>query len=387
VGLLNFSTISEEQWADNQKLLELRENVDFYPIHTHDRINFKRCRRRWFFQSPLREHLRPKNEDSDALWFGSGFHFALEDYHGHTQYRDPIMAFLAYCEATNRLSRPMGWEYYRDMAIGMFNYYTKYWLPYRNFYETVWMFDKPLVEVRFRILIPELSDIAGKPIMYQGTFDRIVRDKRTGEIWVLDYKTAKAMSMLHIETDPQVNAYSWSAPIWLGLPVAGMLYQQHLKGFPAPPRELQRGGFSQDVKQNTTYRLYREALIQRYGKIPQEYVAFLNKLVVKEDENGDAYIRIHKAYRSEYQTLIEYQKILAEGKDMINEDLPLYPNPTRDCSWDCPFRAVCIAMDDDGDIDWLLREGYQEKDEEVDWRSRLPHATELMSDIIREGGE
>ena len=49
---------------------------DHFSIHTSDRITFKRCRRKWDFSSPLRQHLAPQGGVVTPLWFGTGFHFA-----------------------------------------------------------------------------------------------------------------------------------------------------------------------------------------------------------------------------------------------------------------------------------------------------------------------
>src|SRR3954468_7715100 len=75
-------------------------------IRTSDRIGFKRCRRRWGWNSHLRGNLGPK-EAQNPLWFGTGMHFALEDYHGFNVYGSPTEAFKAYCSATYHLKQRM----------------------------------------------------------------------------------------------------------------------------------------------------------------------------------------------------------------------------------------------------------------------------------------
>lgn len=39
-----------------------------------------------------------------------------------------------------------------------------------------------------------------------------------------------------------------------------------------------------------------------------------------------------------------------------------YPNPTRDCSWDCPFLAICPMFDDGSDVESVIRFSYTESD-------------------------
>jgi hypothetical protein len=376
IGEVN-KMISEMQWKLNQSLLELKEIEDFLPIHTHGRIGFKRCRRKWNWQSPLRRHLEPINVESSALWFGTGFHFALEDYHGYNYFGDPVEALLAYKKA-HGTNVPSDADELIQLGEGMLRYYVDYWLPDRDNLQTVWMYGEPLVEVRFRIPIPELTKIFnnGKAIMYQGTFDRIVVDK-WGNYWVLDYKTAKNQTMQNLSTDPQITAYCWAAEKWLGIPIAGLIYQQHVKTLPKWPRRLKSGGFSTDIRQTTTRKLYKEALIEEYGHVPQQYVEFLNKLAVRETDEGDAFIRRYESIRNDHQKQAEYDKIIAEGYDMLSHDTILYPNPTRDCSWDCDFRTACITMDEGGDYEWIIEEGFKEKGDEPEWRSRLKYNEEV----------
>ncbi|MGL5075375.1 MAG: hypothetical protein ACRDBG_05970, partial [Waterburya sp.] len=74
--------------------------------------------------------------------------------------------------------------------------------------------------------------------------------------------------------------------------------------------------------------------------------------------------------RNKYQKEAEYVKIILEGREMLDPSLPLYPNPTRDCIWDCNFRSVCLAMDDGGDWNHILSTEYIQS-EENHWRKNI----------------
>lgn len=66
------------------------------PIHTSDRASFKRCRRYWNWTSPMRNNLRPMvitHGINFPLWFGTGIHYALEQYYQPGISRDPVEAF------------------------------------------------------------------------------------------------------------------------------------------------------------------------------------------------------------------------------------------------------------------------------------------------------
>ena len=50
--------------------------------------------------------------------------------------------------------------------------------------------------------------------------------------------------------------------------------------------------------------------------------------------------------------------LLAGGDPMVLA----YPNPTRDCTWQCPFIQVCPMFDDGSDVDAALTDLYVEYD-------------------------
>src|SRR6266576_2717151 len=91
-------------------------------IRTSDRIGFKRCRRRWGWNSHLRGNLGPR-ESQAPLWYGTGMHFALEDFHGYNNYGSPTAAFKAYCDATYSLRAsiaiPAMFAELKELGIGM----------------------------------------------------------------------------------------------------------------------------------------------------------------------------------------------------------------------------------------------------------------------------
>jgi hypothetical protein len=63
---------------------------------------------------------------------------------------------------------------------------------------------------------------------------------------------------------------------------------------------------------------------------------------------------------------------LLEVHEMLDPDIPIYPNPTRDCGWDCNYRDVSAMMDDGSDWEWMLQTefkpfiGYDDS-----WRKRV----------------
>jgi hypothetical protein len=364
-------------------------------IRTSDRIAFKQCRRKWAWSSHLKQNLGSKHL-AGPLWFGSAIHYALEDFHGYNQFGHPRDAFRAYCVATSKQHlRDLPGDAMELFGLGtaMMEYYVDHWLTRRKLDETYWEDGIPQVEVNFEIPVPldenpHLAEYAralgADCVLYRGTIDRVAVDAN-GDLWIVEYKTAKRAEHLHYQTDPQVTTYVWAASHVYDRPIAGVVYLQFVKNLPEPPRILSTTGkISTASNLVTSAPLYEKALINFYGSIERATGAhqnFLTDLMRKEDENKDRFIQREYIFRSRRQCASEAQKILLELEDMLNPDLPLYPNPTRECSRMCSFVQPCVAFDRNEDWEGMLAEGFSARDQAPDrmWRRRLPDPTKLAA--------
>jgi hypothetical protein len=75
--------------------------------------------------------------------------------------------------------------------------------------------------------------------------------------------------------------------------------------------------------------------------------------------------------RNAYAIAMEEAKIMAEVREMVDTELPLYPSPDRDCFFMCPFREPCLAMDDGSDFQHLINTMFQERTKVPAWRNRV----------------
>lgn len=354
-------------------------------IRTSDRIAFKRCRRKWDFASGLRQNLTP-SQGPNYFWIGTGGHFALEDYHGYNNYGHPAEAFRAYVEAwrqyssKSRMQMPDDWKEQAELGTALLDYYML-WLQERDPLPTHWVDGIPQVEVKAEIALPmeyfspEIQDMYDEGVFYQCTLDRVVNVD--GELWLQDYKFYKQFSQAMLEFDTQMSAYIWCGHVmYPDAPIAGAILQEHKKDLPNPPRILQSGDISVAKNQKTTHRLYRQGLIDMYGEVnnaPSANIGLLNHLAGIESKDRDAFIRRSWSVRTPEQAVSTGQKILMEAEDMLNPNIPLYTNETKDCSWDCSFQDVCIMMDRNDNWEDVLRETTVSRiDETDDWREYLP---------------
>jgi hypothetical protein len=74
---------------------------------------------------------------------------------------------------------------------------------------------------------------------------------------------------------------------------------------------------------------------------------------------------------TEYQNF--WTRVWYEARDLIRlrreveadparAHLIAYPNPTRDCSWQCPFFSVCHQFDDGSDVDYVIADMFEQHD-------------------------
>lgn len=363
-------------------------------VHNSDRELFRRCRRKWDWQSRDRSNLTPIGAENKNFFFGSGIHFALEDFHGYHRWEHPAMAFAAYIDAHKRDELPDEIDELTDLGVGMLDYYQGDWLrQHPEPFETLVVDGIPQVEVEVAIditdllittlehkgvvtkvgLRPWLDKVLGdRRVHFVVTFDRVVIDKHE-RIWPLDYKTAAQLDVLNLQTNPQAGSYDWAADLFYGDAVEGLIWQQHLKAYPKPPNWLvTKNRFSTDASQRTTFALYRRTIMEHYGSIPEEYRDLLATLGNQQDADGDKFIKRNLLRRNDEQRRNEQEKIISEVLEMLDPTLPLYPNPTKDCSWDCSFKVPCLAKDDGSDYAQLLDDEYESwegyKDE---WRDKV----------------
>jgi hypothetical protein len=352
-------------------------------IRTSDRALFKRCRRKWHFGSALQRN-RTISQPPSYFWFGTVGHFALEDYHGYNKYGHPVEAAKGALKAMKVASKKNNYELPDDyqeqfeLLCGVLEHYLT-WNAGRELYKTYWYNKQPQLEVKARIPIPikpAILQLAGySKAYYEVTFDRIVESLDDGELWVQDYKFFKQFNTEHLDYDSQASSYTWGASCLYPKPIAGFMYLQFRKVVPELPERTSKGQITTNMQVlagRTTHSLYREAVIDMYGDVslaPPQYKRVLGELAILEHEDGDAFIKRTKTTRTPEQIANEGQKILMELPDMLSPRLALYPNPTKDCHWECEFRDICQMVERNEDWEFELEQQTIDRSEEnLSWR-------------------
>lgn len=326
-------------------------------------------------------------ETADYLWFGTGIHYALEDFHGLNLYGHPALAFMAFVHASRSAGMlPGTWQEHQQLGLALMCYYVEQWLARRDGLKTYEVDNIPQVEVNGAIDLG-MKTPDGRDIFYGFTIDRVVEDEYS-RLWVQEYKTAKAIKLFNLEVDDQITAYCWAAWKLYERPVAGVIYQQFRKNIPTLPKILATGKVSIDPKQQTSAALYAKQLTDMYGSVddaPKENVMCYNKFCAQEDEDKDRFITRQRIERNARQIQAFDMKVRMEIEDITNPNLPLYPNPTWLCDAMCPLQAACVAMDDGSDWQTIL-DAYslstadgltQREKEQAKWRTQLPEPSQV----------
>lgn len=369
--------------------------TDYIPIHTSDRIQFKKCRRRWNWNSPSRENLVPKRARSGVifpLWFGTGVHAAIEWYYQNRDYSDDGIYPQEYFEdwyneeTSNLLELNTDWYMQNEeefinhfeLGMGMLTNYVTFAREHDNFevIKTEYDFAVPVGHPENPLHMYDTRSGKMLPVMYKGRQDLIIRELEHGTYGIMDHKTATAIGEDYFEKldmDEQCTSYLWAARFDNELlELTGGKYPQFVyyntlrKVAPAPPTVTYPDSPQPKLSiaratESTTFDQWNKALDDmqlrgtpwHLGERVQDYEKYL-----KEVGWDQFFVRKHVA-RNEHEILNIAMQIELEAKDML--DLPsIYPNPSSD--WycmKCPFRAPCLATNDGSDVDYMLEENYE----------------------------
>jgi hypothetical protein len=402
-------------------------------LRTSERADFLRCQQAWWWR--WREGLVTTGRVADALWFGTGIHIALAKWYvgpGKKRGPEPAETWAEWAveemrglkidrllddesEATYIDAKALGitmLEGYRALygrdehkliiqAEKTFRLRVPWpadqklypdWNPHPWQPTSADALQKPGWPDNFRDLFCRVCG-AGKeqPIhsplfWYCGTYDATWRHAETGQIWLDEHKTAKTISIAHLDLDPQAGSYWAMAGRTLrdeGLigpreRLAGIEYNFLRKGVPDErPKDAQGYYTNKPTKAN-----YIAALTQYYHGIPPaknlkledlEAAATKVGLTVLGDRSKQQSaplfqrVPVHRTSKERNSQLVRLQSEglqMAAIKDGI---LPIVKNPTRDCGF-CVFHDMCALHEAGGNWQDFKRAGFRREDPYADHR-------------------
>lgn len=360
-------------------------------LRNSERSTFKRCPQRWWWA--WREGLRPLR-DANPLWFGQGIHLALAEWYleGDKRGPHPVETWEKFVADEERFI-PVDYEEdeyklieAKELGKTMLNGYIE---EYGR--DDDW--DVIATERTFKMPI-KTQNGKSRLVDFVGTMDGVYRQRSTGEVWLMEHKTAKAIFLNHLPLDDQAGAYFMVATQALrsqGLikkdeELQGIMYNFLRKGLPDTRPKNAEG-----LRTNKPTRAhYVDALVAS-----GEGRAALARLTIADMENISAEkgLRVtgevskmqptplfHRepVWRSAGERRTTYYAIQAEAihmKAMKTHKLPLYKNPTRDCSWDCSFYRMCVLHEAGEDWKEYAESEFKKEDPYKDHRNNRKSAS------------
>lgn len=282
-------------------------------IRMSEMKTWKRCRRKWALAYV--RNLERKHEDVGAHTVGTFVHAGLEAYYTGLDWRRGVAeAFSAsYVDEATEAHRNAF-----DLAIIMLEGYFE-WLATEG--ADVGL---EVVAVEQQIEVP-FGNFHGDDVVLTGRLDLQVQDS-LGRRMFMDHKTVTSFDQAgrQLQVDDQLLTYSMLLRMTTGEFIDGAIYNMLRKvkrTARSNPPFYQRQEFHFGVEQVRNH--YRHV------------VAAISEMVAAAQ--------------------------VLTSDPSAHHDIA-YPNPTKDCSWDCPFLGVCAMHDDGSDLEGVLAEIYKLKE-------------------------
>ncbi len=320
---------------------------------------FKECRRAWYL-SEIRG-LVPK-ATQDYLWFGDKMHIGLQVLAATEDVEKAIEVYLEACNASiPDLEKGYGglWgemmPMFQEMVVmgkAMLHNYAIFNAQTGMNLKTTQLEERLFVPIR---TASGRSALKGSPQL-TGRMDRLVIQKGQEGEFIIDYKnsTHQWTEGRGLELDEQTTGYHYLYWRIRGRLPRGMIYDTLLKKVPNEPKILKNGTISKDKDQGTTYELMLEA-IKAKGANPTEYAEILSML---REQGWSKFFKREVTHRNLAQMRAYEANLYDVFQDMravAQNPRKAYPNPSPMRCPRCPFRHVCLAMNDGSDAEDLIK--------------------------------
>lgn len=290
-------------------------------LRTSERISFRRCPQRWWWG--WREGLRPQGPPNEKLWFGQGVHLALALWYkpGHRRGVDPRKTWIKFAaDDIAFIKTEFGAKVDPSAYVEASSYGEELLGWYIEHYGRDRKWDVIAPEQTFEVHIP---DVDGNPIVrLVGTFDGVYRDLDDGRLKLMEHKTAAQIFTGHLELDDQGGTY-------LTVATHSLMNQ----GLIRPHESIEE----------ITYNFLRKG--KKDDRPVDAQGRALNKDNTVSKNQPTPLFRRETVSRTRREQQSQIDRIAAEV-DIMNmfrdDELELYKNPTKDCSWDCDFYEMCV---------------------------------------------
>lgn len=290
---------------------------DLYTLTNSELRTFKRCRRKWWLSYYRRLRLQERAVTGPAP-LGTRVHEALSAYYS-TDARDPIEVITESIERDMQ-DHPLQAEDIDkegDLAVTMVEGYMQ------------WVEDEGMDE-GLRVIADEtvldaiLALPAGRSVRLRGKIDVRVQREVDGARFFIDHKTVGSLSeparTLHM--DEQMLHY-------------------HLLERLAPDTD----GYAAGGMYN---------MLRKVKRTVRATPPFYDRIEVHHNEH-----ELRNYWTRVQGEAVDILSVHDELENGASHQLIAYPNPRRDCTWDCEFFAVCPMFDDGSHAEAMIEQYFQ----------------------------
>lgn len=207
-------------------------------------------------------------------------------------------------------------------------------------------------EIKFEV---EKEGLADKFIGY---IDAIA--EKDGEIYLVEFKTARSIDASSVPVDAQVTSYMWACRETGNYKPKGVIYIINKKIKDKKPVFLKNGHLSTSKSQGCTYDDYLDAVVCRYVDEGEDIPATVNAHLNWLEKNEKPNISVIYTTRTEEQLnifgnmLVQLVKESNDLKELFYEkgieqalrETPCFPH--KFCMMMCPYKEECVRHLTDG---------------------------------------
>lgn len=311
-------------------------------FHVSDLRQFKNCRIKWYFSSPLRGGWEPKTQPH-ALHVGSLVHQAIELWYSDRSQTTSDVWNTIWANEEARLTQE-NVTMPDEEADALYAKCVAILDTYLN-----WARKNDNLEVLHSEQKFEVPFIQADEVYLAGKMDQIVRDEY-GNLWVRDFKVTTADFFDYSEyirsQDDQVRAYVYALrQLFPEERIGGAIYTFIRAASPTIPEVLKSGkGLSRRANIDTTYDIYYQTILD-HGFDPDDYEEILTLLKNKPRP----WVMQCQIFLTEPDLALWKARSNLTVRQMMRTNHPdlLWPADYFSCKG-CRFRKPCAALLNEG---------------------------------------
>lgn len=307
-------------------------DVDLPVITSSERVDFKRCQKRWYWK--WRRGLVPRVRTFGAMDLGTWVHDALAEWYVPGFKRNGILSEHFERKALADIESSGAPDYAIEKAEELMTLGTEMIKGYESFYSSdKFRVVRAEIPLEFTVNHPDKGFVVAahkiKP-------DLVVEDQKW-DIWLFEHKTAQTVQTEHLVIDDQARPYGSMTEA--ALRKAGIIKSRHR--FRGIIYNFLRKALPDQRPQNSKGQyLNKDQSVSK--KQPPPY--FVRKRV--EMSREDKRITLYRI-RDEILTITEMTLLLRTKEVHPGR---LQKTPHKSCPKTCPFFAMCVSEEHGADV-------------------------------------